>query len=702
MRTFAPERQPPYKPTFSALTRSDHASSAEADAGPTSSRPGHHFGQIPVYAQAGGPGPQQQAPVQPAAAAPRKWQEVWKDFRFAGTSAQARIPALTLELIDVVEAPGHDLDILNEGMQFVKWLVDHGDAAKADRVLDAVHKKFLTASSAREPLPSGGQLIVGGTVLGDPGILIGLGQDAARAGKHAEAFKLMGVAHEILTLYALRATESSKTIIANNDADLGRSSRYRQLQGIYDEMRAIYSFYFVLEREALAKGDAKAASDARAKADELRADLIANHSPNGDKSTLVAETSRVMKPGGKLAFTFHGANYATTDLTELPGHSFSDELRKSKEAQEPDTLENVRNALAAQADLQAEIARQPEIRKEFGNDPVELTDAAKRLKTWRIMYGVYKKAGTGALGALMGLIGRYLKAYTAHTGFNVRDFGQNYLDSALPTDLTGRLVMDCGVYALTVAWDVMQTVKSGDSGLKVTFRLATMLDHVMLIVTDQATKDFYLVNNNQIIPVKQPPAGATPPAVNVDEEVMRQYSILRNLPFLVSPINYLELGSTATAEGAFHNAAWSRFLAATAYMAKADYGFPVQKAFSEDLAILDSLLAPLTSDSPAIEKWLNARWPFAFALMGMFARMLNVFKRMGPAGTPAASRNATSFQFRQGGIHPLARVALVLVRFEALGGVLSPEQRQYLLACQKELFVKEMAAREAAAKAGQF
>jgi hypothetical protein len=35
---------------------------------------------------------------------------------------------------------------------------------------------------------------------------------------------------------------------------------------------------------------------------------------------------------------------------------------------------------------------------------------------------------------------RYLKAYTYHTSFNVRDFGENYLDSPMPTEPTGRLV----------------------------------------------------------------------------------------------------------------------------------------------------------------------------------------------------------------------------------------------------------------------
>ena len=90
----------------------------------------------------------------------------------------------------------------------------------------------------------------------------------------------------------------------------------------------------------------------------------------------------------------------------------------------------------------------------------------------------------------MALIGRYLQAFTVHTGYNVRDWGTSYLDTEMPTDLAGRAERDCGVYALTVAWDVYQTVKRGDPKLDVTFYLVTMLEHVTLVITDKSTGSF--------------------------------------------------------------------------------------------------------------------------------------------------------------------------------------------------------------------
>jgi hypothetical protein len=49
-----------------------------------------------------------------------------------------------------------------------------------------------------------------------------------------------------------------------------------------------------------------------------------------------------------------------------------------------------------------------------------------------------------------------------------------------------------------------------------------------------------------------------------------------------------------------------------------------------------------------------------------------------PASKPAGSRNVISLEWRKGGIHPLVRVALVLLRFQALGARLSGEHQTYL------------------------
>jgi hypothetical protein len=645
------------------------------------------------------PAPQ---PTVPAAAAhSRKWKDVLRDLRFARISDPTRVSALVQELLEVAETPGYDLDLLNEAMDMVVQLSAGGDIPAADRLLEVIQRKFLTAFMTGRDLPSGGMLWAGAAVQGDPAALITLAEGAARDGNHERAFKLFGAAHEILSYLALAATEKTK---ATTDVSK-RSSRYRQFEGIYREMREIYSFYFVLEAEALAAGDAGRAAEARDRASKLREELKANHTPYAESAAEIAEESQVSTPTGRPAFRFHGANYEETDLTELPGHPFSSSLLATGEAQEPQDLGLLQTALMAQAEFQAEIAREPEIRKAFGQGPVDLNDTAKRLKVWGILYGVYKGRGTGALASLMALIGRYLKAYTYHTGFNVRDFGASYLASEMPSDLAGRLVRDCGVYALTVAWDVFQTVKAGDSKLKVSFTLATLLDHVILVITDNATGDSYLVNNDQITKVARPvgyapqftrpegmspnvdlfledPTMPPPKAPDLDEEVARQYAQLRDLPYLVTPVNYLELGSTSDPASSFKAAAWQRYLAATEYMAKVPVNFSMLQDFSKDCAALDELvneLAPSAGDADTIAKWLQDGWSHITSLLVRFEQIgPKAFRNITPATTrPAGSRDSGAFRW-PGSNHPLIRVALVLLRLRSLGRPLTNDQQKYL------------------------
>ena len=672
-------------------------------------------------------------PTPPAAAAPgRKWKDVLADLVFAGISAPARVPALVQELLEVAETPGYDLDLLNDAMNVVAKLSKQGDITSADRLLEVIQRKFFMAyvtykAPARagaplpqpQDLPSGGVLKVGGPVLGDPGALIAVAEDAARAGQHERAFKLFGAAHEILSYLALGATEKAK---ATTDVSK-RDSRYRQFKGIYGEMREIYRFYFVLEAEALAAGDNGRAAEARGRASKLHEELKAKHTPFAESAAEIAETSQVTTPTGRPAFQFHGANFEKTDLTELPGHPFSADLLATGEGQEPQSLGLLQSSLMAQTEFQAEIAREPEIRKAFGKEAVDLNDSAKRLKVWRIMYAVYKGRGTGALGSLMALMGRYLKAHTYHTGFNVRDFGTSYLASEMPTDLADRLVRDCGVYALTVAWDVFQTVKAGDSKLKLSFTLATLLDHIILVITDKAADESYLVNNDQITKISRPvgyapqftrprgmspnvdlfledPVMPPPKAPDLDEEVAKQYALFRDLPYLVSPVNYLELGSTSDTASTFKTAAWQRYLAATQYMAKVPVDFSMLQDFSRESGALDQLvneLAPSAGNADAIAKWLQNGWPHITSLLVRFEQIgPKAFKNITPPATrPAGSRDSGAFRW-PGSNHPLIRVALVLLRLRSLGRPLTNDQQKYLTYFEtafKELMDKSSAGR---------
>jgi len=687
MRTLVPEQNRPSKPASSLPARqSDHEHPVLQSQRTVGNRAVLRMMHTDD-GSSGGVVQRQPAPgPNPPAAPPRRrtWAEVRSHLRVAGSSDPQRVPALVQELLQVAEAPGHDLDLLNDAMGIVADLSKQGDTASADRLLSWLHVKFVNAFRENQPLPTGGMLKVGSNVLGDPGALIAVAQDAARAGNHDRAFQIFGVAHEILSLMALNATDKAGGELGNRT----RSRHYNQFQGLYGEMREIYRFYFVLEAEALEAGDAQKAAEARDRAAKLHERLKTRNTILPESVTEIGETTRVTTTAGRPALDYHGANYKSTELSELPGHFFPPDVLAAGAGQDTQKLGQLQDTLRAQVGLQAEIAREPEVRKAFGKDPVDLNDNAKRLKVWGIMYRAYKSRGPGALGSLMELMGRYLQAHTWHTSYNVRDFGTSYLDSEMPSDLAGRMVRDCGVYALTVAWDVFQTMKAGDPSLKVSFTLATLLDHIILVVTDDASGDRYLINNDQITKVSQPvppAAGASAPAApNLDEEVAKQYALFRSLPYLVSPVNYMELGATTTSAAAsFKAGLWTRYLASTQYMSRVRVDFRHLQDFSIASAALDQQVDQLAQSAPdagAITAWLNTGWPHITSLLVRFAQISppRVFQDMTPlVPPPTGSRNAGAFRW-PGSNHPLLRVALALLRLQKLGQPLTPAQQQYL------------------------
>ena len=410
------------------------------------------------------PQPSNPLPFTPA----RHFKEIWLEFERARYSFD--LSRATMLAKELAVAP-HDFDdLLNHGIDVVNWLAHNGEAEAASRLLGDVRSVWMIQFvSKNSQLPMRDKM---DWLENNPGTLLSLGRDAARSGKHEQAFLSLGVANEILSYYALQVSQKrmtdlegqnaadARTFEANKDdpaklkalqgADafprhIARSFQYSDLKSIYDQMRDIYNVYPALEREALAAGDAKGAAVARSKGAELQKEIRDKYTWGGIQKpgpiaqevlepVETAEVSAVDTPKGP-GLRLHGANSAETDLTQLPGLPSPKEIGNNVQVQ---NLGALQNALMAQTDFQAEIGREPEIRKAFGNDPIDLNETDKRQKVWQIMYGIYKQAGAGALGSLMALVGRYLKAFTIHTTYNVRDWGKSYLDSDMPTDLAGR------------------------------------------------------------------------------------------------------------------------------------------------------------------------------------------------------------------------------------------------------------------------
>ncbi len=684
---------------------------------------------------------------------------------------QARGAADTAKALDIArqlaEIGNADFaDLLHHGIELAGFLQVNAEPALAARVLERVRDAYqISFVTTGHNLPALNFAMAGS----DPDTLIRLGEAAARAGRDDEALLDLGAAHEILSYYALDLT-AARTTAMQGDADadaaiagaagsdkarlqalhdaaelprlFSRGKQYSDLGAVYDAMRRIYGVYAGLEREALAAKDSAKAADARAKSDALHRVLRETYSwgsaqpPGSIGQTLnePVETGEVSYvdtergPGLRL----HGANSAETDLTQLPGLPSPKEVGNNIQVQ---NLGNLQQALVQQSDFQAELAREPAIRAAFPAWPIDLNDPVQRQKAWRVMYGVFAKTGGNALGSLMALIGRYQKAYTIHTTYNVRDWGVSYLDTTMPTDLAGRVEKDCGVYALTVAWDVFQTAKYASPALDLNFELFSMLEHVALIVTDTAAGSFYVVNNDEI---------SGPFTGDKLAKVAQLYQGVRGLDYTVGPAVPVTIGGTKQSDRAFHDRAWDR------YKNSADWGLskpelpPETRALATtDPAAYDRAFAAAWQDryksfyarQEALDRGLRELDPQIDALASVagdpaaLARAIapvaakagalaDMFTALGPKEGIGIGSTATMKLIEAGvdasqayiftraaghTVHPLARVGQAVLHLQALGATPSPAALAILQFCDTiPDFHRALATYRAAGATGPF
>jgi Domain of unknown function (DUF4157) len=100
-----------------------------------------------------------------------------------------------------------------------------------------------------------------------------------------------------------------------------------------------------------------------------------------------------------------------------------------------------------------------------------------------------------ALVAVIDLLEKYLRVFTTHTPYNIEDFGDNLLTKTFPRDLAGRLIHDCGVYALRTAY-ILSLLRDHPK-LHLRFRYIVMPLHVGLIITGD-NLPIFLANNGSI------------------------------------------------------------------------------------------------------------------------------------------------------------------------------------------------------------
>lgn len=661
----------------------------------------HSVSNSPV-AVARQPLTQQPQPQSPAIVPPATPSFADVFAKFKGTNelyAAAEKRQLALQALDLLQ--GLD-DARRGGAELLSYFFSKGMTAEGERVMNAV----VDAWTIDHAVQGSGVPAPKLAIFGPPAALEEAGETAARAGKHDLAFRLFGNAFLLLSFQAADASEhreqETSTPVGQQLADTMRAlTYYPSVKELYASMRRILDFYNVLSDEAHKAGDDQMAASYSGLGLMLYTEIHENYVWDNDPET-VAEVELVSSSRGD-ALRIHGENAKTQDVTALPGLPAPKEVTSTGKpgslAPQWQKASDLTEALHNQVDLMRELKGYPEIQKEFGSADIDMNNLGDRLRVWKTMLQVYKTSsllGGNGLSSLMELIHRYLRAYTFHTGYNVDDFGQSYLadnENTMPSDLAGRLERDCGVYALTVAYEVFRTAKVAVPPLHISFRVFTMPDHVTLVIDDLDTKDFYVVNNDRISPPKQG---------DPMREIAGQYAAIRKVKNLVAPAIEMKLGDTSQTDEQFRTQAWSNYKDSASWGLDVPPGkdreevygkyYEAEQAYDQQLPALESRLDALSGklksqDATQQLATLDAQAP---ALIQGAAPLLAIFESHGPRAPIATSRPDPALRNRLqpkqrflystengGRDHPLARTVMLLHFWRSIGHTFNPLQQVF-------------------------
>jgi hypothetical protein len=631
----------------------------------------------PPWLQAGNAAVSRLLARQPAPAVQDvSFKDLWERFIPLATASSPQAKTFLPQLVAALE----DDAVVTHGDRLLTYLLDHGESALARRALEKIEAEYrkrqlrfhLKQNKALEKgAPGPDALPASGFAATHVDGWITRGRDAARAGDHALAQALLSRAYLYLQMQAERAGPTAPA--TEHEADATRAFRYASVSNIYEQMRVVLRVYPQLERE-LAANDPKKAAQAREAGATLRQTLRSDLVTGAEG--MIADVSRVTTARGE-AIRIRGER-GETDVTALPGLPIPGEIGANSYQAKP--MEEIHAALEGQVDLLDDLLAEPGVRKAFPKGEIDMTKRADRLKVWKAIYDA-RKGGGGTLRALMDTIGRYLKAFTVHTDYNIRDFGaQNYVQAeetgGLPVDLAGRAERDCGVYALTVASELSQTAKA--EGLALDFQLVTTLDHAMLVIKE-ASGTFYIVSNQTITP---------PLTGDVALELGKIAGGIRGRRVSVMPAMTFDLGSSMGGGG---RAQYSDASAWTTYK-QAQFGLgkpgedkePLYKQYYDDQAELENLtgfleIALLARRPKGTDEgsWLAAQ---ATKLRPAYARAAFLWQQWGTRHAWRPDSAAHGLTLGTGPL-TLARYGKMILRRQALKQALDPLDVNTLAVC---------------------
>lgn len=344
----------------------------------------------------------------------------------------------------------------------------------------------------------------------------------------------------------------------------------------------LFAIYPTLIRHNRRKGDSEQGKRYQAQWTKIRADLLNNHtiqetpvpkqipgfaSPArgaNDIEPIVLGTANATVPEVKsdeyTQFAVRGTDPNSTTEVVSP---MTREQSQARESTLTDTMSSVAKDVAGQQNFLTELDAYGNgaIRRAFPDRPPNLRDREERIQAWTSAYEALLPLETFAFRGLMDLIAKYLAVFTLHSSWNVTDSGKSYLSRDMPTDVAGRLLQDCGVYAMSVATEAFAAVKRSAKG-KLSSEIFVLPAHVIMVLFHETAGDFYVVSNDEI----SGPFKGTPTEMGkVWGEISRAFAGVIGseddpVKDIVAPVGRVKMGATDEfSEQDFNERYWDRY-----------------------------------------------------------------------------------------------------------------------------------------------